>query len=819
MFKKLTQSMSMSHLILFLLLVQFSYSQEYKISGSVTSADNLPIANADVVIENMNISTATDKNGLFVIKDLPVGDYTLKIDASDFKPHFQKIKIIDSDLKFSIILYPILEKIDKVEIFGMRYKHPDKIEALTRLPLMPYEQIQSISVIGEKLIEQQGNLTISGAIRNVPGLYTFATYGNLRESISTRGFRGIPILKNGVRVNSDFRGQGFLSDMQGVDNIQVLKGSASITQGLATDIGSPGGVINIVTKTPKYYSGGQASLRIGSYGQVRHTFDIYGPLNKSKNLAFRVDGALQRADSYRTQIDMQRFYINPSLEWKIDDKTKLTLEMDYLDDSRVPDIGTINLAENDVNAILDLPYDKYLGYENDRHITKNATYSIRLSRELSDKLSINAAYFASKLDYDGKTARLGSMTKRAIKDDNGKKIYNQRERSYRIFGRSDDNSVLQFDLIGSKIKTGAISHTFQAGFDYRTTEFSSFDKTSVEHDTIDVFKKISYKLPPSSTTKNKKGAAPTGLTFGKPRIGGAKSRAIGVTAQDVMTFNTWLKAFLGIRYSTFETSIENQTTNNDAFNPLLGIMISPFDHVNLFASYTNSSYSRNSVKVDINGKKLGNERYDQVEAGIKANWLESRLRFNLTLFKLNNKNMALKVYDEEKEEFDPNHYYKGGNDQRQGIEVELTGRPLNNLEVITGYSYIDAQYKKHNAYVRGSAPLNTPKHVFNMYANYHFKGKLNGLSFGAGAYYTGKRPVNDYATRVTHEGIVPGQKPFNIKAFMLVNAQAEYKFNKHWEVRVLLNNLFDEIGYNAYRTDYINQIDPRSFYGIVNYRF
>ena len=47
---------------------------------------------------------------------------------------------------------------------------------------------------------------------------------------------------------------------------------------------------------------------------------------------------------------------------------------------------------------------------------------------------------------------------------------------------------------------------------------------------------------------------------------------------------------------------------------------------------------------------------------------------------------------------------QGGNDQRQGVIVELTGRPLSNLEIIAGYSYIDAQYKEHTSYVYGSAP-------------------------------------------------------------------------------------------------------------------
>jgi len=66
--------------------------------------------------------------------------------------------------------------------------------------------------------------------------------------MSSRGYRGIPILKNGIRTNSDFRGTGVLTDMQGIESIQVLKGAAAITQGVATDIGSPGGIINLVTK-------------------------------------------------------------------------------------------------------------------------------------------------------------------------------------------------------------------------------------------------------------------------------------------------------------------------------------------------------------------------------------------------------------------------------------------------------------------------------------------------------------------------------------------------------------------------------------------
>ena len=786
--------------LLLILFTQFAIAQS-KIEGQVIGQTNEIIPFANVIIEGTSKGTSANKEGYYSLENLPKGTYNIKVSYVGF---LSQTKTVNLEANQTLTVNFQLKgdtDLEEVEVFGSRFKHPDKIEALTRLPLAPYEQIQSISIISDKLIMQQGNLTISEATKNVPGVYTFATYGNKRESMSSRGFRGIPILKNGVRVHSDFRGVGILTDMQGVDNIQVLKGAASITQGVATDLGSPGGVINLVTKTPKYTFGGNASLRAGSFGQARTTFDVYGPLTKSQNTAFRINGALERADSFRDNVSSDRFYINPSFEWKADEKTTFTFEMDYFEDSRTPDVGTVNLSENNVNAIYDLPDSQFLGYENDKSLTTNATYAIRFDRKLSDKLSLKGAFYKSNLDLDDKGASLGSV----VEDTNGNSIYNQRVRGYSVSTRTDDNSVLQFDLIGDEIETGKIKHSFQVGFDYRTSNFSTTSQRVSAIDTIDVFTTNTHTLPDN-------------LNFSAVNIGGAKSKAIGFVAQDVITFNKWFKTFLGVRYSKTQTITETETTQSDAFNPLGGIIVSPFKNINLFASYTNSSYPRTATRLDANGNELGNERFDQFETGIKTNWLNNRLRFNLTYFKINNRDINLPVYDENW--VATGYYQKGGNDQRQGIEVELSGRILDNLEVITGYSYIDAQYKEHTSFVYGSSPLNTPKHTFNAYANYSFKQQLEGLSVGAGVYYTGERPINDWsAGAVTHEGIVPNQEPFNVDAYTQVNAQVAYKFNQNLNFRVLINNLFNEIGYNAYRTSYINQTDPRNFAGVLTYSF
>lgn len=793
--------MKLHPFLVLLLLVQVTFAQEVSnLTGKVLDLHDNAIPFASIYIAEIKKGVAADADGNFELSRIPYGQWELTASAVGFKKSTLTIEVNQPLVEAIIFTMESDNALDQVEVYGNRNHRPDKIESLTRLPLKTYEQIQSISVLSDKLIADQGALTISDATKNVPGVYTFATYGNKRESMSSRGFRGIPILKNGVRIHSDFRGVGILTDMQGVDNIQVLKGTASITQGVATDLGSPGGVINIVTKTPKFTRGGSVSLRSGSFGQVRPAFDIYGPLDQKNTVAFRLNGSLERADSYRSKIGLESFYFNPSLKWEIDRKTSIILELDHYYDSRTPDIGTVNLAENDVNAIYDLPHSQFLGFESDRSITENTTYAIRVDRELNDRFTLKGAYYSSSLSLDDKGAGLGNVI-----EVNDTPQYNLRERNYSTSTRADDNSVLQFDLIGDQVTTGSIKHTFQVGFDYRRSSFSTASRSANVVDTINVYQQIPNRLPE--------------VALDAAQINGGKTNSIGFVAQDVITWNTWLKTFLGMRYSSIETLSEAETTRSNAFNPLGGVILSPINSIHVFASYTNSSYPRTASRLGQNGEELGNERYDQLETGIKSTWFDDRLRFNFTFFKINNKDINLPVYDDTWTNI--LYYEKGGNDQRQGVEVELTGRPLENLEVIAGYAYTDAQYKEHTSFVYGSAPLNTPKHTFNAYANYTFRNNmLNGLSLGAGAYYTGKRPINDWSSGpVTHQGIVPHQKPFDVDAYTLVNLQAAYQFNQHWGLQVLVNNVFDEIGYNAYRTRFINQTQPMSFAAVMRYRF
>ncbi len=794
--------------LIFILNVSFIVGQTIK--GKVYDDKGQPIASATVVIKELKKGLTTDQDGKFRFVNLPKDEFTVEVSFVGFDNSIKRVNLKNKDEAFLQFDLSANTNLSEVEVFGERYKQPEKLDAITRMPLRPSEQIQSISVISDKVISEQGALTVTDAVRNVPGVILFGSYGGVKESFSSRGFRGIPVLKNGVRTDSQFQTASILTDMQGVESIQMIKGSAAITQGVITDIGNAGGVINVVTKTPKFVNGGEVGIRTGSWGQFRPTFDVQSVLDKNNTVAFRLNGAYERSDNYRPIVSLDKVYINPSLEWRPDEKTTITLEMDYMNDNRTPVLSAINLADMSTEAMYEIPHDKFLGTTADNINTKMTTYAARITRQIANKISVRAAYFGSSYKFDNLSTSIGT---KAIKDQ-----YNVRGRSLTRSLRDDKNSTFQLDLIGKDVYTGSIKHTFQLGFDYRTADVTTTNSSSYSLGNIDIVNSatIPNSVSQDSIKKYVKLNDPVNSYYS----------TYGIMAQEVMTINEYVKAILGLRYSSISTNnVGGGVTTEDAWNPMAGIMLTPLKNVNVFGSYTTSTNLRNAANILTDRVTLaGPATTKQWEFGIKSDWLDERLRFNFTYFDILTDNLTNSEY-----EYDPvlgtqkttGYFYKAGDLKRNGVEVELSGRILTNLQVMLGYSYTNAKYKNSPSYQEGSAPINAAKHTANGWVYYTLdRSPLKGLSVGIGAYYVGKRPVDDYSLKPNgHEGTLVGTKPFDMPAYTTVNAQLAYTRGPV-TTRVFFNNIFDELGYNSYyRGGYINQIDPRNFAATVSYRF
>lgn len=784
----------------FIILVYVSPMFAQTVEGYVYDEQGNGLPHAHVMVQQSKTGVTTNEQGKYRMVNVPEGELTVVTSFMGYEKSYKQVKVTDGEtieLNFHLNLDAAL--LNEVEVFGNRYKQPDKMSAITRMPLRPSEQIQSISVISDKMILEQGVQTITEAVQNIPGVTLFGSYGGVRESMSIRGYRGVPVLKNGVRIDSDFRTGSALTEMQGVESVQVIKGTAAITQGLGNDLGSGGGVINVVTKTPKFREEGLVSLRSGSWGYVSPSFDFQGLLNKQKSMAFRLNGTFQRAGNYRPVVQSNRVYINPSVEWRPDETTSVILELDYMNDNRTPHTSTVNLAGNDEEAFYEMPYEKFLGFRGDNVNNKTTTYAIRANKLLNDYFSLSAAYYGASYNADNTSTSVAMV----IGND-----FARRRRTISRSLRDDQNATFQLDLIGRDIYTGDFKHTFQAGFDYKVNSLSTTSFGSAVMDTINVL---------ADAINNEAG----NISLSPQNPVTSSSSAYGILGQHVLSYKEFLKVIMGLRYS-YGLTINGSGAGHipgDAWNPMAGLMVSPVKNVNFFASYATTTSLRSAANRLSNGEQIGPSVTRQKETGIKSDWLDNKLRFNFTYFDIITENLSNSEYVEGTNQT-TGYYYKAGDLKRNGIEVEISGRPAENLQLILGYAYLNARYEKSPSYVEGSSPINAPEHTANGWLYYTLNSTaLKGLSVGVGSYYVGNRPSNDYSLQPDGHGTPVGVKPFDMPAYTTTNLQVAYPAGR-FTVRAFLNNVFDNVGYNAYfRGGFINQIDPRNMACVLSYRF
>ncbi|SER11560.1 TonB-dependent receptor [Myroides profundi] len=788
-----------------------SIAQVSTIKGRIVDSANKPIPFVSVLAENNNKYAETNENGDFVLEAIPKGKVLLKIMSIGYSSLEKKVNVHKEEESYHFTMTSD-SQLENITVYGKSNKDVKKLEYITRLPLGIQDQVLAISIVPGEVIKEQGALTITEASRNVAGVTQFATYGTPFESMSIRGFRGTPVLRNGVAMESDFRRGSGIADMQGIESVEVIKGSAAVIQGIGNGLGAVGGVINLVTKTPNFYNKREVGFRTGSYGHIRPTVDIEQVLDKKETLSLRFNGSYERNDGWRTYVNNNHYYINPSLAWKINDKTKLTVEMDFLEGDYTVDKGTENIGPDYVNRLYKLPHNKFLGFKEDNMHLKSLNYVARFERQLSDKLSMRVSSLNSITDTDLEDSALGLLKRQNQITD--WKEFELRERTIGKSVKSDRSTAIQVDFIGKDVFTGALKHTFQLGFDFReyktkTTNYDGYVGGKLFKETINVLGEVNNNRP-------------EGLEFRMTsRKGGVladeTSPTYGFMAQDYIQIGDKLSAMLGIRYSRLN-GINVKDVTVARWNPAVGLVFKPQENISTFISYTTTTSLKQANYKMADGGFAGAADTKQIEFGFKTNWLNDHLGVNFTYFFINQDNLLYEVFDENNQR--TNTYLRAGDLRRNGFELEINGKITNNLEVMLGYANLLARYQDSPNYVDGSAPMNTPEHTANGWANYKFdQGVLKGFSVGMGVYFVGKRPVNEYARASDGHGSYENVRPFDMPDYTTFNMQLGYTY-KNARIKLYANNIFDKLGYNSYfRAGYINEIAPRNIAAQLLYSF
>ena len=190
----------------------------------------------------------------------------------------------------------------------------------TRLKVAIIDIPQSVSVVTSALMRDTGAFDYAQAVAYIPNV---SYRQNVNDGSVIRGFPAFNAYRNGFRMS------GYISDNFSLDRIEIVKGPAAAIAGSSES----GGLVNRITKKPLDKQAISIGTTVGSYGLRRGELDMGGPITAdSKKLSYRMVTAYQTGGGWRDFEDgLHKFSFNPSVNWRISDKTNLLIEVEYLD--------------------------------------------------------------------------------------------------------------------------------------------------------------------------------------------------------------------------------------------------------------------------------------------------------------------------------------------------------------------------------------------------------------------------------------------------------------------------------------------------------
>jgi iron complex outermembrane receptor protein len=702
--------------------------------------------------------------------------------------------------------------IEDIQLYKTGNPNKARLQA-SKSQLSVMDTPQAVSIITHEIIEQQQSKQLSDVLQNVNGLYVTSSRGNSQDSFGGRGFifGSDNIFKNGARVNS-----GVFPEVSGLERVEVLKGSNAMLYGNT----AAGGIVNLVTKKPRFSQGGSISLNAGSWNSYKPTVDFYGLL--SKNIAFRVDGAYEYSESFRDVVTNKKYYFNPSFIFNISKKTQIILEGDYLKNDFTPDFGIGSITNKDGSYKINnlLSRNEFVGASWQYQNVQQATSDIVVNHKFNENWALN-----STLSYQNYTKDYYSTERiQWIYDSNNRLSWNRPlNRTY----TEQNYFSAQINLNGN-FNAGKIKHQILIGTDgdFLQADTYAYNNPRSYGTNGNLTNGTIYLDDPASWVS---GVIPQADKINRNRI---PTQRFGIFGQDFISLTSKFKVLAGLRWSYIENkSVDKKDfiKNNDiksagtfdrAFSPKFGLVFTPNENMTIYGTYTNS-FSANTG-TDVNLNSLRPSVIDQYELGLKKNFGNNAVAFNLSVYKIINQNYFQQALFNAQGSANSDATIKdfAGKLSSKGVELDITGNPTKNLSLIAGVSYNHSIYKNtpdNFGFVENQRIVRTPATTSNASVFYIFTDYLKGFKAGASVYFVGDRLSGYNDTKATLSSGDSVSRLIYVKPYTIVALSAGYDAKK-FSIMGKVGNLFDVINYNLHENYSVNPIAPRNFYLTLTYK-
>ncbi|CQR70262.1 Ferrichrome-iron receptor precursor [Sporomusa ovata DSM 2662] len=615
---------------------------------------------------------------------------------------------------------------------------------------------QSITSVGQKIIEEQNYTDINQLLLNVAGvtLQNMPSYST-GENNAVRGF-GYGFDSYGT-VNGLWSPTTTAAGWVGnLDRIEVLKGPAGVLYGN----GNPGGLINYVTKKPLPYNNFTTVTEFRSWGGRSEKIDWSVPLTKDKKWLSRT--IVQRSDNASFYKDVKYKNLDGSVmvQGQPRDDTTYTFEVQFHDHYGPTDAGCVSRSLWGI-----VPYDaNYYNPNAKRHYISRGI-SAQVEHKFNDSWSIR-----SGLNYGNASTDTFSQGGTSLESGSTTTI---RQSWYKRLRKT--KSLAWDTSVEGHFNAWGLKHNLVTGFTWAKLDYDTpyyvRGKTNLPG--------VSMYDPVFATTLNE-GVARSWDPY--------TNRRSGAYVNDIMEISPKFKVSSGVSYTNRKTYDASTSQTGSSWRAGATYEMSP--GVTFFTGYATSyeplgKYTNDAGKV----YNFDPETGSQIEAGVKYD-LSNKASMTLSAYRIRRQNLVYYLSDLDE-------YEQIGEQRSKGFEIDGTYAIQPGWNVLVAFSHCNSKVISGSRWAGHWLPA-VPLHTFRLWSTYEIQeGPRKGLGFGGGVTYYGRAAL----TYNNASGWAP--------AYTLIDGVVYYK-TKDWRYSLNFYNLTNK-KYILYGGNSVYAGPPRSF--------
>jgi len=630
------------------------------------------------------------------------------------------------------------------------------VAASLRTDTLLRDEPTSITVVTRKSIEDLNMQNLADVVRYVPGVGVAQGEGNRDNPVFRGNSTSGDLYIDGLRDDVEY-----YRDLYNIEQVEAMKGP----NGMLFGRGGVGGAINRVSKQAGFDAYRSVSLQGGSYNNARGTLDLNQPLTDS--VALRLNTMYEDTDTYRDDVDLKRYGINPTMTYRLDEATHLTFGVEYFHDERTADRGVSSFA----GRPLETDPSEFFGdpSQSETHSTVKAA-SASFEHVFSENVSIRNHTRYGNYDkfyqnvFPGAVNTAGTAVQITA--------YNNAMKRENLFSQTD----LLF-----KAETGALKHSLLAGIELGRQVTDNFRNTGF-FDTVAVgTASVNVPLSDARTTLP--------VTFRQSATdadnhGVAKIAAVYV--QDQIDLSAHWLATLGLRYDNFQVDFDNHRSNltfrsdDGLVSPRAGLIYKPVEPLSVYASYSLSYQPRAGAQLSsltLTNQALDPEKFTNTEIGAKWDFLPT-LAFTAAAYRLERTNVAIP------DPLDATRSILIDGQRVKGVELGISGNLTSAWSILGGFAYQDGEVVSNQSatLLKGARLAALPKNTFSLWNRYDIN-PMWGVGLGI---------VKRADVLAASENLATPATNVTLPSFTRVDAAAFFTLSPRFRAQLNIENLLDE---------------------------